>query len=117
MFYLGFNVRKEPMSIREFRQAVAIMIDKEFVTQTVLQGAAIPAYSMVPSGNAAWFNANTPSLGQGLDRGERLLQAVELLKSAGFTYEEEPEMRRRRQLRRQGRQGSENARRAPTCQR
>ena len=92
MFYLGFNVRKEPMSIREFRQAVAIMIDKEFVTQTVLQGAAIPAYSMVPSGNAAWFNADTPSLGQGLDRGERLQQAVELLKSAGFTYEEEPEM-------------------------
>ncbi len=92
MFYLGFNVRKEPMNIREFRQAVAIMIDKEFVTQTVLQGAAIPAYSMVPSGNAAWFNADTPSLGANLSRGERLQQAVELLKSAGFTYEEEPEI-------------------------
>ena len=71
MFYLGFNVRKEPMSIREFRQAVAIMIDKEFVTQTVLQGAAIPAYSMVPSGNAAWHNADTPSLGAGLSRGRK----------------------------------------------
>lgn len=92
MFYLGFNVRKEPMSIREFRQAVAIMIDKEFVTQTVLQGAAIPAYSMVPSGNAAWFNADTAKIGEGLSRGERLAQAVELLKSAGFTYEEEPEI-------------------------
>ncbi len=92
MFYLGFNVRKEPMSIREFRQAVAVMIDKEFVTQTVLQGAAIPAYSMVPPGNAAWFNADTAKLGAGMSRGERLAEAVALLKSAGFTFEEEPEI-------------------------
>ncbi len=92
VFYLGFNVRKAPMSSKEFRQVVATLIDKEFVAQTILQGAAIPMYAMVPEGNAAWHNANVAKFGQGMNRGERIKQAVELLKSAGFTYEQEPEV-------------------------
>ena len=92
IFYLGFNVRKAPMSVPEFRQAVATVIDKEFVAQTILQGAAIPVYAMVPEGNAAWHNPNVSKSGQGLSRGERIEQAVALLKSAGFTYEQEPEV-------------------------
>ena len=90
--YLGFNVRKPPMNIKEFRQAIGTVIDKEFVTQTILQDAAIPVYAMVPEGNGFWHNPDVPKYGQGLTRGERLEQAVALLKSAGFTYEEEPEI-------------------------
>ena len=45
-----------------------------------------------PKGNGFWHNADVPKFGQGLSRGERLAEAVELLKSAGFTYEEEPEI-------------------------
>ena len=48
MFYLGFNTRKTPMSFKEFRQAVATIIDKEFVSQTILQDSTIPMYSVVP---------------------------------------------------------------------
>ena len=92
VFYLGFNVRKAPMSIKAFRQVVATLIDKEFVAQAILQDAAIPMYAMVPEGNAAWHNSNVTKFGQGLTRGERIKQAVELLKSAGFTYEQEPEV-------------------------
>ena len=92
MFYMGFNVRKAPMSIPEFRRAVATVIDKEFVAQTILQGAAIPMYALVPEANAAWHNPNVSRLGQGLSRGERIEQAVALLKSAGFTYEQEPQV-------------------------
>ena len=90
--YMGFNVRKPPMDIKEFRQAVATVIDKEFVTRTILQDAAIPVYAMVPEGNGFWHNADVPKYGKDLSRGERIAQAVELLKSAGFTYEEEPEI-------------------------
>ena len=90
--YLGFNVRKAPMNIKEFRQAVATVIDKEFVARTILQDAAIPVYAMVPEGNGFWHNPDVPKYGQDLTRGERLAQAVELLKSAGFTYEQEPEI-------------------------
>ena len=92
VFYLGFNTRKGPMAFREFRQAVATMIDKEFVSQSILQDAAIPMYAMVPEGNAFWHNDATSKIGQGLSLGERIAQAVELLKSAGFTYEQEPEV-------------------------
>ncbi len=88
--YLGFNFRKEPMDNKAFRQAVATLIDKEFLTQTVLQGVAIPMYTMVPEGNVAWHNADVPLIGKGLTRSERVAQAVELLKGAGFTWETEP---------------------------
>ena len=90
--YLGFNFRRQPMDNKAFRQAVATLIDKEFLTQTVLQGVAIPVYAMVPSGNAAWYNPNVPQIGKGLSRAERVAQAVDLLKEAGFTWEVEPQV-------------------------
>ena len=40
--YLEFNVRKAPQDNKAFRQAVDTLIDKEFLTATVLQGVAIP---------------------------------------------------------------------------
>ncbi len=92
VFYMGFNVRKPPMNVREFRQAVAAVIDKEFVTQSILQGSALPMYAMVPEGNAYWHNPDIDKIGQGLSRGERVERAVDLLKSAGFTYDQEPQI-------------------------
>ena len=88
--YLAFNLRREPMNNKAFRQAVATLIDKEFLTDTVLQGVAIPVYAMVPEGNQAWHNADVPLIGQGMTRAERVARAVELLKGAGFTWETEP---------------------------
>ena len=88
--YLGFNVRKAPQDNKAFRQAVATLIDKEFLTETVLQGVAIPVYTMVPEGNKAWYNPDVPLIGKGLSRGERVARAVELLKGAGFAWETEP---------------------------
>ena len=88
--YLGFNVRKAPQDNKAFRQAVATLIDKEFLTDTVLQGVAIPVYTMVPEGNKAWYNPDVPLIGKGLSRGERVARAVELLKGAEFAWETEP---------------------------
>ena len=90
MRYLGFNFRKQPMEIKAFRQAVATLIDKEFITSTVLQGVALPMYTTVPEGNQAWYNPDVPLIGKDLSRGERIAQAVQLLKDAGFTWETEP---------------------------
>ncbi len=90
--YLGFNFRNPPMDNRAFRQAVATLIDKEFLTETVLQGVAIPVYTLVPVGNQAWHNSGVPKFGQGMSRSERVKQAVDLLKGAGFTWETEPRM-------------------------
>ena len=90
--YLGFNTRKAPMDNKAFRQAVATLIDKEFLTRTVLQGVAIPVYTMIPEGNQAWHNGDVPMIGRGMTRGERVDRAVALLKEAGFTWDIEPRM-------------------------
>lgn len=54
--YLAFNLRNEPMSVQGFRDAVAFMIDKEYVATRVLQNVAFPLYATVPEGNVNWYN-------------------------------------------------------------
>lgn len=55
--YLAFNLRRDPMARQGFRDAVAFMIDKEYVAESVLQGVAFPLYATMPEGNASWYNA------------------------------------------------------------
>jgi ABC-type transport system substrate-binding protein len=89
--YLAFNTRRSPNSYREFRQAVATLIDKEYIAGDLLQNTAIPVYAMVPEENVFWHNPDVPTLGKGLSRKERVAQAKDLLKSAGFGWDVEPE--------------------------
>jgi peptide/nickel transport system substrate-binding protein len=88
--YLAFNTRKFPMSEKEFRQAVACLIDKDFMANTVLGGAAIPVWSQVPEGNAFWYNPDAPRWCEGLTQEERLNTAIGVLKDAGYTWDTEP---------------------------
>jgi ABC-type transport system substrate-binding protein len=85
--YLSFNNRRRPMNDCSFRQAFAVLIDKEFVTGTILQGVAFPLYTFVPEGNEAWFFDDVPKLGQGLDREARTNLALAILEQAGYTWE------------------------------
>lgn len=85
--YLSFNNRRQPMNNCAFRQAVSALIDKEFVTQTILQGVAAPVYTYVPEGNGAWYFDDVPKLGQGLDRTQRLALATAILEQAGYSWE------------------------------
>jgi ABC-type transport system substrate-binding protein len=85
--YMTFNTRRQPMNYCSFRQAVSVLIDKEFVTGTILQGVAFPLYTYVPVANAAWYYDDVPKLGQGLDRAQRVDLAVAILTQDGFTFE------------------------------
>jgi len=90
--YLGFNCRKPPMNDKAFRQAVAVLIDKEFVAKTILQGVAFPMYTIVPPGNKAWYTDNVPKFGLKEDgtpmtREERINKAIEILEAAGYKWE------------------------------
>jgi ABC-type transport system substrate-binding protein len=85
--YLSFNNRRRPMNDCSFRQAVAVLIDKEFVTQTILQGQAFPLYSFVPEANKTWYSDEAPKIGEGLSREERTNLAVAILEQAGYTWE------------------------------
>jgi len=92
MFYLAFNMRKEPMSYHEFRQVFDMLIDKEFVIDDVLQGTVFPMYSTMPPGNGFWHNSEVredhPYIS--LTREERLNRAVQLLIDNGWTWVTEP---------------------------
>lgn len=89
--YLGFNFRKPPLDDPAYRQAVAILIDKEFVCAEILQGQCMPGYSLVPEANGFWYNSDTPRPGEGLDREQRVNDAKTIMKEAGYTWETEPE--------------------------
>ncbi|MDH3308512.1 MAG: ABC transporter substrate-binding protein [Acidimicrobiia bacterium] len=89
--YMAFNLRKAPMNDLAFRQAFAYVIDKEFVTGSVLGGAALPIYSLVPEANASWYTDEVNKWGFGLSEGERFDLAVQLLADAGYTWTVNPE--------------------------
>ncbi len=89
--FLAFNTRREPMGDRAFRQAAATLIDREFLTTTILQDVAYPVYSFVPEANAAWYDGDVPkwgftSDGAPMTRAERLNAAVAILQQAGYTW-------------------------------
>jgi len=92
MRYLSFNTRRAPMNDCSFRQAIATLIDKEFVASTILQGVAFPLYSFVPEANTAWYSADAPRFGFNQDgtsmtREERINAAVAILEQAGYTWD------------------------------
>lgn len=88
--YMAFNLRKEPFSDISFRRAVAVLIDREFLAERVLQGAAIPLHTVIPAGNVFWHNTDVPVYGRGLSRSERAEEAVNILKDAGYSWDKEP---------------------------
>lgn len=90
--YLAFNTRREPMNIKEFRQAIATVIDRDFVTKNILQGVAFTLATVVPPGNAFWYNDKIKPFGEGMNQAQRVEAAVKLLKKAGFTWEVEPKI-------------------------
>lgn len=91
--FLAFNHARAPMSDPAFRDALTAMINKEYVTESLLQGAAFPLYVLLPEGNEAWYNEEVATqLGeQGfaeLDDDTRRATAIGLLTDAGYTWPE-----------------------------
>ena len=91
MYYIAFNMRKEPMSMFEFRQALDILIDKDFVVNSILQGTVFPMYSTMPPGNEFFYNDDIEFPYKDMTREERVNEVVRVLTEAGWSWESEPE--------------------------
>ena len=93
--FLAFNHARAPMSDPAFRDALTALINKEFVTENLLQGVAFPLYVILPEGNTKWYNeevaAELAEAGYaGLEDNERRQIAIDLLTEAGYSWETEP---------------------------
>jgi ABC-type transport system substrate-binding protein len=94
--YLAFNFDQPPMDDLVLRQAIDCVIDKEFLTQDVMQGQAIPVHTVVPEGNGFWHNPDVTRLCADLSAEERIEWAVEQLREAGYSWDVEPAWDERR---------------------
>jgi peptide/nickel transport system substrate-binding protein len=91
--FLAFNHGRAPMDDPAFRDALSVMINKEYVTESLLQGAAFPLYVLLPEGNESWYNEEVATelaaAGyEGLDDDTRRATAIALLTEAGYTWPE-----------------------------
>ena len=90
--YLGFNLTRDPMSRTEFRQSLALLLDRGWATETVVPDAAA-AYTMLSSANASWFDeGEAASISDPYARTleSRVSAAISGLEGAGYAWETPP---------------------------
>jgi ABC-type transport system substrate-binding protein len=90
LYYLGFNTRRPPFNDPALRQAIAAMIDKQFIVKRILQGYGTQMDAIIPPGNVQWYNRNVVRYGQGLSREKRIRKACQILSGAGYTWQTPP---------------------------
>ena len=64
-YYLAPNMAKEPFDDKVLRQAMAHLVQKDFIVSRVLQGYGGPALSVVMPAAGAWYNPDVNPMGHG----------------------------------------------------
>ena len=88
--FLAFNHARSSLADIALREALACVIDVDFLAENVLEGQVYPSNGWVPAKNLNWHNPEAKLPCHGLDAGARLAKAVEILKTAGYVWEVEP---------------------------
>jgi oligopeptide transport system substrate-binding protein len=81
--YMVANNRKPPFDDARVRKAMALAMDREYITSQILGGGELPAYSFVPEGMAGY-----PDVAEfewkDMPREARMAEARSLLEQAGY---------------------------------
>lgn len=90
LYYMGMNTRRPPFDDAHLRRAVAIMIDKDFIVDRLLQGRGTKMFSIIPPGNERWYNPDLPRYADGQTREARIREAHKVLARAGYSWDIPP---------------------------
>lgn len=94
--FLGFNLRKPPMSDPTFRRAVATVVDKELLADTLFNGTLFPAYTVIHPDLTTFYNPEVDrpgwSSGEPMPTPDRFRTAIEMLTEAGYTWDLNPQI-------------------------
>ena len=82
--YLAFNTAVPAFKDKRVRIALAMSVDREFITQKLLRGGQTPAYTFVPPGVANYFGAKAPAWAA-WPLEKRQIEARRLLAAAGYS--------------------------------
>ena len=82
-YYFVFNTKKPPFNDVRVRQALSMVIDREFLADEIWGGTMIPAYSFVPPGIGN-YGAPADASWKDLSPIDREDKAKALLKEAGY---------------------------------
>lgn len=82
-YYFPFNTKKAPFDDARIRQALSLVVDREFLAEEIWGGTMLPGYSLVPPntgsyGEPSWWPYKDMSPAAREDK------AKELLKAAGY---------------------------------
>ncbi|HEY1889520.1 MAG TPA: peptide ABC transporter substrate-binding protein [Steroidobacteraceae bacterium] len=84
VYFYGFNMRRAPFAADvKVRRALAMVIDREKLTQLVLLTGEMPAYGWVPPG-VAGYTPQSPDY-RALSQAQRLSEARKLYAEAGYS--------------------------------
>jgi peptide/nickel transport system substrate-binding protein/oligopeptide transport system substrate-binding protein len=82
-YFYAFDTRHKPFDDRRVRQALAMVIDREFLAESIWRGTMDPGYTFVPPGIAS-YGAPATVAWKDIDPFEREDEAKRLLAAAGF---------------------------------
>ena len=79
---LTINHQVEPLSSKEFRQALAYAIDRQSLVDVVLRGEGVPGSPGIVPPTSVWYNPDTPQFEYDADK------AIELLEELDYQMED-----------------------------
>jgi peptide/nickel transport system substrate-binding protein len=88
---LTINFKREPLSSKEFRQALAYAIDREALVQVVFRGNAIAGSPGMMPPTSVWYNPDTPQYQYDPAKAEELIKGLGyILQNGHFTKDGQP---------------------------
>lgn len=86
--FLVFNPLKTQFADPVFHAALSCMIDRKELAEDILQNKAAPLHTFILS--SQWHNPNIKDPCADMEKADRIVYAVNLLKNAGYSWAQQP---------------------------